>query len=49
MEQQQQWVEFEMTKEFRDRFQEALDNGDTDFIRKTLDSVKAADVTALIP
>jgi len=48
VEQQQQWVEFEMTKEFRDRFQEALDNGDTDFIRKTLDSVKAADVTALL-
>lgn len=37
-----------MTKEFRDRFQEALDARDTDFILKTLDSVKAADVTALL-
>lgn len=45
---QQQRVEFEMTKEFRDRFQEALDARDTDFILKTLDSVKAADVTALL-
>jgi magnesium transporter len=41
-------VEFELTKEFRDRFQEALDKRDAAFIRETLSGVKAADVTALL-
>lgn len=41
-------LEFELTKEFRDRFQEALDNRDSEFIRTTLDGIKAADITALL-
>ncbi len=43
-----QLVEFEMTKEFRDRFQQALDERDDQFIRKILEDVKAADITALL-
>jgi magnesium transporter len=45
---QEPLVEFELTKEFRDRFQEALDKRDAAFIRETLSGVKAADVTALL-
>lgn len=41
-------IEFELTKEFRDRFQEALDAGDVAFIRKILDGVKSADITSLL-
>lgn len=41
-------VEFELTKEFRDRFQEALDARDATFIRESLDGVKAADITSLL-
>ena len=41
-------VEFELTKEFRDRFQQALDDRDHDFISKILDTVKPADITALL-
>jgi magnesium transporter len=41
-------TEFELTKEFRDRFQEALDAKDASFIRESLDGVKAADITALL-
>lgn len=41
-------VEFELTKDFRDRFQEALDARDAAFIRESLDGVKAADITALL-
>lgn len=41
-------VEFELTKEFRDRFQQALDERDEQFIRVTLFGVKPADVTALL-
>jgi magnesium transporter len=41
-------VEFELTKEFRDRFQQALDEHDDQFIRESLDGVKAADITALL-
>jgi len=41
-------VEFELTKEFRDRFQEALDHRQSDFIRKTLEDVKPADITGLL-
>jgi magnesium transporter len=41
-------VEFELTKEFRDRFQEALDNRDAAFIKESLSGVKAADITALL-
>ena len=41
-------VEFELTKEFIERFQQALDERDDDFIRRTLGDVKAADITALL-
>ncbi len=44
----EQLVEFELTKEFRDRFQQALDDGDQDFIRRTLQDVKPADITSLL-
>jgi magnesium transporter len=45
---QQQVVEFELTKEFIERFQQALDSRDDIFIRKTLEDVKPADITALL-
>ena len=48
MEEQQPLVEFELTVEFRTRFQEALDERDADFIRKTLADVKPADITTLL-
>ena len=41
-------VDFELTKEFRDRFQQALDERDETFIRASLAHVKAADITALL-
>lgn len=41
-------IEFELTKEFRDRFQEALDSRDAGFIKNILADVKAADITALL-
>jgi magnesium transporter len=41
-------VEFELTKEFRDRFQEALDQRDEAFIRETLEGIKPADITTLL-
>jgi magnesium transporter len=43
-----EFVAFELTKEFRDRFQQALDDRDEQFIRKSLDEVNPADVTALL-
>lgn len=45
---EQPLVEFELTKEFRDRFQLALDDRDEQFIRKSLEDVKAADITELL-
>jgi magnesium transporter len=45
---QEPQIEFELTKEFRDRFQQALDTGDVEFIRNILDGVKSADITALL-
>lgn len=42
------FVEFELTKEFRDRFQEALNVRDDKFILETLENVKAADITTLL-
>ncbi|MCI0750643.1 MAG: magnesium transporter [Flammeovirgaceae bacterium] len=41
-------MEFELTKEFRDRFQEALDQRDQTFIVEALEHVKAADISALL-
>ena len=43
-----EFVEFELTKEFRDRFQEALDQRDSQFIRESLQDVNPADITALL-
>ncbi len=43
-----QFVEFELTKEFRDRFQEALDQRDRNFILESLDEVNPVDITALL-
>lgn len=45
---QEPLVEFELTKEFRDRFQEALDKRDASFIRESLNGIKAADITSLL-
>lgn len=45
---QEPLVEFELTKEFRDRFQEALDARDIEFIKESLHGIKAADITALL-
>ena len=43
-----EFVEFELTKEFRDRFQEALDQGDKAFILESLAEVNPVDITALL-
>lgn len=45
---EKQALEFELTKEFRDRFQQALDERDEQFIRKILEDVQAADITSLL-
>ena len=41
-------VDFELTKEFRDRFQQALDARDEQFIRNALAHVKPADIASLL-
>ncbi len=41
-------VEFELNKEFRDRFQQALDERDSDFVRSSLEEINPADITALL-
>lgn len=41
-------LEFELSKEFRDRFQRAIDDHDDTFIVHVLEDVKAADITALL-
>jgi len=41
-------VEFELNKEFRDHFQEALNARDGDYIRASLQEVNPADITALL-
>ncbi|HZY79630.1 MAG TPA: magnesium transporter [Cyclobacteriaceae bacterium] len=41
-------VPFELTKEYRDRFQEALNDRDNNFIRQSLEEVNAADITTLL-
>lgn len=45
---EQPLVEFELTKEFRDRFQQALDEQDDQFIHRILADVKSADITSLL-
>lgn len=39
---------FELTKEFRDRFQQALNERDTAFIRQNLEEINPADITTLL-
>jgi magnesium transporter len=41
-------VEFELTKEFRDRVQQALDDRDEKFILSSLENVKPADIASLL-
>ncbi|MFM8833393.1 MAG: magnesium transporter [Cytophagales bacterium] len=43
-----QFIEFELTSEFRDRFQRALDVRDGNFIRETLENINPADITTLL-
>ena len=43
-----EFAEFELTKEFRDRFQQALDENDAAFIVSSLEEVNPADITALL-
>ncbi len=44
----QSHMEFELSKEFRDRFQQALDERDNTFIVETLESVQSADISSLL-
>ncbi len=44
----QELVQFELTKEFVERFQQALDERDQKFILHTLEDIKAADISALL-
>ncbi len=39
---------FELSVEFKDRFQQALDENDTAFIKSTLEGVNPADISALL-
>lgn len=41
-------IEFSLTKEFRDRFQQALDERDSSFVKDILSNVNAADITMLL-
>ncbi|MDZ4714607.1 MAG: magnesium transporter [Cytophagales bacterium] len=41
-------IRFELTAEFRDRFQQALDERDDVFIRESLENVKPVDITELL-
>jgi magnesium transporter len=41
-------VEFELTKEFRDHFQQAIDENDDVFILRSLEDVKSADIATLL-
>jgi magnesium transporter len=43
-----EFAEFELTKEFRDRFQQALDERDASFIVSSLEEVYPADISALL-
>jgi magnesium transporter len=44
----EQFAEFELTTEFRDRFQQALDEKDSAFIFSSLEEVNPADITTLL-
>ena len=41
-------IQFELTEEYRDRFEEALEQKDEAFIQTTLEGVNPADITALL-
>ena len=41
-------VQFELTKEFVERFQQALDERDRKFILQTLENINPADISALL-
>lgn len=43
-----EFAEFELTKEFRDRFQQALNERDAEFIYSSLEEVNPADISALL-
>ncbi|HEV8514229.1 MAG TPA: magnesium transporter [Cyclobacteriaceae bacterium] len=43
-----EFAAFELTKEFRDRFQQALDERDASFIVSSLEEVNPADISALL-
>jgi magnesium transporter len=44
----EEFVQFELTKEFVERFQQALDARDGQFIRECLENTKPADISALL-
>ncbi|HEY3430729.1 MAG TPA: magnesium transporter, partial [Cyclobacteriaceae bacterium] len=44
----QELVQFELTKEFVERFQKALDERDQKFIQETLQDINPADISALL-
>ncbi|MCG8391341.1 MAG: magnesium transporter [Cytophagales bacterium] len=44
----EQIVQFELTNDFRERMEQALAEGDKDFIRGCLEGVKPADISALL-
>lgn len=44
----EQVIQFELNNEFRERFQQAVDEEDVDFIKRTLDGVKPADISSLL-
>ncbi len=44
----QELVQFELTQEFVERFQQALDERDQKFILQTLEDIKPADISALL-
>lgn len=43
-----EFIEFDLTTEYRDRFQKALDERDRRFIQETLEEVNPADITTLL-
>ncbi len=44
----EQIVQFELNNDFRERFQQAVDEQDVAFIKQTLDGVKPADISSLL-
>ena len=45
---ERQYPEFGLTREYTDRFQQAVDGQDREFITQTLDSVNPADISSLL-